>query len=179
MNGLKEKILELGATNVGEVKVSQIPFDKNLRMSCEANSCGNYGKNHMCPPLCGSEDELIAEIKKYEDAIIFQTITPLEDSFDFEGMGEAAKNHHKLTYAVWEEAKKLYPDCKMIANGGCGYCEKCAGFEGEPCRFPDKALTSLSACCINVSSLAKKAGMKYINGANTVTYFSGIFLGKK
>lgn len=178
MSTLLEKIIEFGASNAGEIKVSDIAFDKSLRKSCEANFCGNYGKNHTCPPGCGDEEELIEKIKKYEDAIIFQTITPLEDSFDFEGMEEAAKNHNKLTYAVWDEAKKLYPDCTILAAGGCSYCEKCAGIDGEPCRFPEKAITSLEAHCINVSTLAGKAGMKYINGENTVTYFSGVFFNK-
>ena len=42
---------------------------------------------------------------------------------------------------------------------------------GEPCRHPDLAMSSLETYGINVSELAKAAGMKYINGQNTVTYF--------
>jgi len=39
---------------------------------------------------------------------------------------------------------------------------------------PDRAMPSLEAYGINVSLLAKTSGMKYINGANTVTYFGAV-----
>ena len=37
-----------------------------------------------------------------------------------------------------------------------------------------KMIASLETYCVNVSQLANKCGMKYTNGANTVTYFSAI-----
>ena len=43
--------------------------------------------------------------------------------------------------------------------------------KGEPCRFPEKAFPSLEAYGVFVSKLAQACGMRYINGANTVTYF--------
>lgn len=57
-------------------------------------------------------------------------------------------------------------------------CRRCAKMDQAPCRFPDQALASLEAYGVNVSLLAPQAGMQYINGANTVTYFGAIFLGK-
>ena len=48
------------------------------------------------------------------------------------------------------------------------------GFGVEPCRFPEKAIGSLEAYGVNVSLLAQTAGMRYINGQNTVTYFGAI-----
>jgi predicted metal-binding protein len=48
---LAEKIVELGAYNAGFIEVSEIPFDRELRKSCEMNYCGNYNKNWTCPPM--------------------------------------------------------------------------------------------------------------------------------
>ncbi|HPE96129.1 MAG TPA: DUF2284 domain-containing protein, partial [Bacillota bacterium] len=63
--------------------------------------------------------------------------------------------------------------------GGCGLCETCAAKEKKPCRHPDKAFSSLEAYCMNVSLLAEKCSMEYINmidgSYDTVTYF-GIIL---
>ena len=61
-----------------------------------------------------------------------------------------------------------------LGAGGCGVCKPCAKQSGEPCRFPELAMPSLEAYCINVSELARAAGMKYINGPNTVTYFGAV-----
>ena len=62
----------------------------------------------------------------------------------------------------------------FLCAGGCRICEVCAKKTGEPCRHPELAMPSLEAYGVNVSKLATAAGMKYINGQNTVTYFSGV-----
>jgi predicted metal-binding protein len=72
-------------------------------------------------------------------------------------------------FAEWGLNKVLH-----LGAGGCGVCEVCAKRTGEPCRFPEKAMPSLEAYCINVSELARAAGMKYVNGQNTVTYFGAV-----
>ena len=62
-----------------------------------------------------------------------------------------------------------------LTAGACGVCKTCAKQEALPCRFPDRATSSLEAYGIHVSRLAESAGMRYINGVNTVTYFAAIF----
>ncbi len=166
--------IEMGADKVYVLPVSEIPFDAGLREFCVANRCGHYNRNYACPPSVGEPDAVIAQAKKYSGALIFQTISPLEDSFDFEGMMEAGANHTKLTDCVYAHIKLDHPDCMSLSAGGCSICERCAKMDDLPCRFPEKATSSLEAYCINVSSLAEKCGMKYINGVNTVTYFSAI-----
>ena len=63
----------------------------------------------------------------------------------------------------------------QLTAGKCTVCKVCTLIENKPCRFPDKAISSLEAYCMNVSILAKLCHMNYINGQNTVTYF-GAFL---
>jgi predicted metal-binding protein len=129
----------------------------------------------MCPPDVGDIDTLMAEVKKYDYALVYQTVTVLEDSFDFEGMIAAKKR----TYPISQSLRDVFFDMNIskvlhLGAGGCGVCEKCAKQTGEPCRFPKKALPSLEAYGINVSALAKSAEMKYINGQDTVTYFGAV-----
>ena len=61
-----------------------------------------------------------------------------------------------------------------LGAGGCGVCKVCAKRSDEPCRFPDLAIASLESYGVNVSAMAASAGMKYINGVNTVTYFGAV-----
>ena len=167
-----ETIRSSGARGVGVCAVSDIVFDKSLRGCCEANYCGAYGKNYACPPLSGTADEMIERVKKFDRAIVFQTVSALSDSFDFEGMTKAAKNHTTLHLELLKKTGVSF----SLAVGGCGICESCAAVSGEPCRFPSRVIHSLEASCINVSELARTVGLNYINEENTVTYFSAFFL---
>ncbi|MGI5896975.1 MAG: DUF2284 domain-containing protein [Oscillospiraceae bacterium] len=175
-NQLKEKLEQLGVSHAAVLPVKQIPFDRELRGMCEANRCGAYGKNWMCPPYCGEIDELIAHAKSYKTAVVFQNIYHISDSFDIEGMQEASGNHRDLTRRIYAD-KSLTPEGSlMLGAGGCNYCKRCAAADDKPCPFPDKAFASLEAYGIYVSQLAEAAGLKYINGQNTITYFSAILL---
>jgi len=170
-------ILDHGAHKAGVVKVADIPFDAALRKACEVNACGKYGMNHTCPPHVGEIENLVARAQGYETLYLFQTIGQLEDSYDFEGMMEASSVHKSITQAVADELP--IPDCLVLSAGGCNLCERCAVLDDAPCRIPDRALASLESYGINVSKTAALAGMKYVNGVNTVTYFSGIFIHKE
>lgn len=174
MEKLIGRALEAGANNAYIIEVNQIPFDPELRKFCEANRCGKYNRNHACPPSVGTPEELIARAREYACALVFQTISPLEDSFDYEGMVEAGEKHNRLTNELYAGVRDEYEGCLVLSAGGCSICERCAKMDDQPCRFPDKAISSLEAYCMNVSQLAEKCGMKYINGVNTVTYFSAI-----
>ena len=180
MEQLRSKVLELGAFRAEMVCPAEIVTDASFRKMCEAKMCGNYGKNYKCPPDIGDIEELMAQIKSYDMALVYQTVGELEDSFDFEGMAEVAAKHDKLSWAVWDYTDEVYgkEGILHLGAGGCTRCPVCGKKTGEPCRFPDRALGSLEGYGINVSKLAAQAGMKYINGQNTVTYFGAVFMKK-
>ena len=165
----------LGADHVGLVPVEEISFEPAFRSLCEQNACGMYGRSWMCPPEVGEIHALIAQARQYEIALVFQTIDHLVDIYDFEGMMAAGDRMNRLLQAVRKEAP---PNALILGAGGCRRCRRCAKMDQAPCRFPDQALASLEAYGVNVSLLAPQAGMQYINGVNTVTYFGAIFLGK-
>jgi len=172
---LVKTCIEAGAYKAFVISTGKIPFDENFRSYCEANSCGNYGKNYACPPNVGDSKELIEKAKSYKKALVFQTVTEIEDSFDFEGMKEAALKHSKVADTINKDIKEQSNNYLQLTAGKCSVCEICALIENKPCKFPDKAISSLEAYCMNVSILAELCHMKYINGQNTVTYF-GAFL---
>ncbi len=172
---LCEKALSLGAYKAAVIPVSDVTTERSFRTLCEQNVCGNYGKNWACPPDAGDIDELIGVLRSYEYIFVYQSVGVLEDSFDIEGMAEAAKNHRALIMNVIEQCNKLVFKRRLyLGAGGCTLCEVCAKRTNEKCRHPDRAVPSLEAYGVNVSLLAKAAGMKYINGQNTVTYFGAV-----
>lgn len=177
---LKETILRLGADRVGAVRVADMKFDPAFRDLCRSNACGMYGKNWMCPPDIGPVEDLICEVQSHRTAVVWQTVDELEDSYDFEGMLRAGERINRLSRSVRRFLRERKIErFLLLGAGGCRLCKRCAKLDGLPCRFPDEAMSSLEAYGINVSALAPLAGMKYINGENTVTYFGAALLGKR
>lgn len=165
--------VSLGARKASLISIEDISFEPAFRNACIQNLCGMYGRCWMCPPDVGPVDALISRAKQYRYALVFQTVFPLEDSYDIEGMLDAGKRHNDLLHTLSEQMKGTPFLC--LSCGACMVCDSCAKVEGVPCRFPEKATASLEAYGIDVSQLAKACEMNYINGINTVTYF-GAFL---
>lgn len=170
------RALSLGAKNAAVLPVERIHFDRAFRELCASNACGNYGRCWMCPPDAGDIDVLMAKAKTFSQALVYQTVGTLEDSYDFEGMMEAGQRHNVLAQSLSDAFAQIPFACVLhLGAGGCRVCETCAKRTNEPCRFPDRAMASLETYGVAVSELAQACGMRYINGENTVTYF-GAFL---
>ena len=167
--------LSLGAYKAAVIPVDSIETDASFRDLCAANVCGNYGRNWMCPPDAGDIHDLMAALHTYSYALVYQTVSELEDSYDFEGMMEAGARHNQLM-ATLRTSLNTEPLSRTLhlGAGGCRMCEVCAKRTGEACRHPDLAVASLETYGVNVSKLAPAAGMKYINGKDTVTYFGAV-----
>ena len=164
--------LEAGAYRAGVISTDEVKTDAAFRKMCEQNLCGNYGRSWMCPPDAGPIEELMAEVRTFSHILVYQTVGELEDSYDFEGMMEAGARHNQVVRRIRDELRaEPLKRVLHLGAGGCRMCETCAKKTGEPCRHPELAMSSLETYGINVSELAKAAGMKYINGQNTVTYF--------
>lgn len=170
-----EKVLALGAYKANIILAKDIVLDRAFRDMCAANSCGMYGRCYMCPPDVGDIDRLMAQVGEYKYALVYQTVSNLEDSFDFEGMIAAKKRTYPLAQALRGVFADAGVTCVLhLCAGGCGVCRRCAKQDGLPCRAPELAMPSLEAYGVNVSALAKAADMHYINGQNTVTYFGAV-----
>ncbi|MBQ7786479.1 MAG: DUF2284 domain-containing protein [Clostridia bacterium] len=176
---LEGEVKNLGADHAAVIDASEIALDARFRTMCEANSCGVYGKCWMCPPDAGEIGALMQRVRTYRHALVFQQISPLEDSFDIEGMWEAKEKHHRLCQSVRTACVEMGTEHPLLLGAGkCGICKSCAKLDEKPCRFPHLAYSSLEAHGIDVTKLAASAAMKYTNGANTVTYFGVVLFGE-
>lgn len=171
---MREKILAMGLDRVEELPVSDIPFEPSLIDLCAANRCGNYNKCWTCPPRTGEISSLIRAAKQFSTAFVFQKIYQIEDSFDIEGMFAANKKFQKIIRNLATGFSQKKEKVLLLGAGGCRICKTCSAVEEKPCRHPDLACPSLESYGIQVSELAQRCGMKYINGVNTVTYFGAV-----
>ena len=177
LNQLAEKAKELGAAAAGVIKTSDIQFSEEFRTLCEQNACGKYGTNWMCPPASESFEEVKTKVLAFSAGVVFQSIHQLEDSFDFDGMMKAEDIHRKIFTRILNYIH-LDMGCSGVLAlnaGACKVCKKCTYPEGETCRYPDKAIASLEAYCIDVDALLACCDIAYNNGPNTVSYV-GLFL---
>ncbi|MBP1586942.1 MAG: DUF2284 domain-containing protein [Clostridia bacterium] len=176
LHELSELAVSLGAFKASVIPVSDVETDVYFRELCRKNVCGNYGNNWMCPPDAGDIDELIRQLNSYEYMLVYQSVGEIEDSYDFEGMMTAAAAHRDLMERVRGavDLRDDIPRLLYLGAGGCSVCKACAKKTGEPCRHPERATASLETYGVNVSRLAAAAGMNYINGQNTVTYFAAV-----
>ena len=142
LESMAARIEELGADHAAVIAVKDIAFDPIYRTYCEANTCGNYGRNWRCPPDEGPIDELIEKAKGFDYAVVYQTIGELEDSFDFEGIMELGERHAEAFDKFADEVRKIYPGTLVLGDGACRRCKTCT-YPDAPCRFPDRMVSSM------------------------------------
>lgn len=174
----KEQLLQIardsGFETVAELDVSTLKALDDVRDMCEVNTCGMYGARWSCPPGCGEISECEAKMKQYAHGILVQTVGDIEDSLDFEGIMEVKENHDTRFKACVEKLREQVPDLLPLADGACTICSKCT-YPDEPCRFPDKSLSSMEAFGLFVSDVCRKNDVAYNYGPGKMCY-SGCFL---
>jgi len=174
LNQIEQDLNQMQLNQYTFINPKEIIFSKDVRDMCALNSCGRYNTNWQCPPGVGELDTLECRAKSYEHALMFNTVSPLEDSYDYEGMMAAQDIFTQICSEVLSAVAKVSDDCYIMGAGGCKLCDKCT-YPNEPCRFPKKAIASVEACGIDIYTISGKFGFKYINGVNTVTYFGIAF----
>lgn len=159
----------MGFSDACLIKTGSIPFEPAFRICCEDNSCGKYGVNYSCPPDCGAAEEMEAKIKAYPHGLVLQTMWDI-DYDDPAAIKRCKGEHNRLTRELIAKLQDKTIGF-MIGASGCGLCEVCAIVDGEPCRFPDKMASCMSAYCIYVQRLAEENGMEYDSGPGIVNFF--------
>ena len=141
---------------------------EDVRSMCAADKCGAYGKNWTCPPYCGTLGECAERIRTYSRGILVQTVGKLEKTIDTKGYRRAEEKHLANLHTLYEEIRKAYPDALCLGSGGCRVCKECA--YPAPCRFPEKAISSMEAYGLFVTQVCRDNGAQYHHGEKTVTY---------
>ena len=168
---LKDPSLPFAVHELAWLAPCDVPFDARVREMCASNRCGLYAKTWTCPPAVGDWEALRDECYTYAHALVFTTKHVLEDDFDFEGIQQSGVLHKQLDRTLDEQLGAEKIPHLLYSAGGCSLCKACT-YPDAPCRHPERVHRSMEACGIDVGALARKCGLKYNNGPQTVTYFS-------
>ncbi|HIS27744.1 MAG TPA: DUF2284 domain-containing protein [Candidatus Pullilachnospira intestinigallinarum] len=169
---MKELARREGFDNAEFLGTNQLQFDSALRRYCEENACGNYGNNYACPPSCGTPGQMEEQVRRYDRALVLQTIQKVEDLTDSRQIREARALHNERTWNLSDRFEAEGITGLRIMAGPCTACSTCAICRKAPCRFPEKKASCLSAYCICAEKMAESCRMPYWCGENTVAFFS-------
>lgn len=171
---IKESALAAGFTAAEYISVSALVFQPEFRKYCVENECGNYGKNYACPPDCGTVEEMQKRVLPYQNALVFQSRSHIDDAFDDVLTKPLKKRHTQMTLQTVKNCHSLgLPDNGLfIMAGPCNFCDVCKLQKGLPCCHEDLRFSCLSAYCIDVTELANSCGMDISWDGNTVSFFS-------
>ncbi len=164
-----------GFSHAGPLDVATLKCLPEVRDMCAAGRCNKYGHCWTCPPGCGTLEENEAAMHRYSAGILVQTTRELEDDFDYENIEMCAKLQQEHLTALSDALRPLYPGMLVLGAGGCTRCKTCT-YPDAPCRFPDKALSSMEAYGLFVSDVCTKNGLGYYYGPGTITYTGCILL---
>ena len=165
--------LEMGFSHGGVLNAATMELKEEVRQMCAA--CSMYDKRWSCPPGCGSLEELRANIGAYKTGILVQTTGELEDQFDAETMMETEARHKENFARLHKKLRETYPNLLALGAGCCQLCKVCS-YPDEPCRFPEKMVSSMEAYGLVVTEVCRANGMAYNYGKNTITYTSCFLL---
>ena len=147
---------------------------EDVRQMCAADACRAYGKNWTCPPHCGSLDECAAKIRGHSRGLLLQTVGQMAKAIDTRAYRRTEERHLSQFHALAERIRAVHPDALCLGSGGCRICKKCAW--PEPCRFPERACSSMEGYGLFVTQVCRDNGLAYHHGEKTITYTACILL---
>ena len=166
---------EAGFSAWADLDVSTIELKPEVRDMCAVNSCGQYGKRWSCPPGCGTLEECTGRLKGFTQGILVQTYGEIEDGFDFEAMMEIEADHKEHFLEMYDALQESGAQVLAIGAGCCTQCAKCT-YPEEPCRFPEKMISSMEAYGMLVLEVCKANGLTYYYGSDKMAYTSCFLL---
>lgn len=150
------------------VPSAEVVFRPGFRRYCQDNVCGKYGKNPSCPPSCGEPEELRRALTAHGRVLTLQSRWDIRPPYPKEELARAKWEHNHRAL----ELAKVLPGALYAGACECSLCPHCPAERGEPCRFPDRRYSCLSAYCVDVAALAVRCGMPYFLPEGGIALFS-------
>ena len=154
------------------IDTSELLFSERIRTICE-QECPMYGKSWACPPAVGSVAECEARCRSYPKALMFTTVTEVNDIADLEEALATRAPHEEITREIAALVKAEAGDVLVLSTEACAFCEKCA-YPDAPCRHPERMFPCVESHGIIATAIAEAHGIEFFNG-NIVTWFSLVF----
>ena len=144
-----------GFTGAAVLPVRELVVVPEYRRFCAQNLCGNYGFLPACPPMSGTVEEMTADMRRYQTALILMIETTPVDYWDTAEQKAAKKHQNLLTEQLMEQ---------MRADGLTDLLMMGAG--------PWKHASCMSAYCVDAQRMADAVHMKCWADDGKIRYFS-------
>ena len=127
---------------------AELEFDFSFRGYCEQNLCGNFGTNFLCPPFCGTPEDLKNMLLEHKQILVLKSEHNICDIMDKKQLEKAQSRHNTATLNLISRLENKRREVALCSPQELGFpsfvCARC-----------------LSAYCINVKNMAEKCGMSY------------------
>lgn len=143
------------------VPTERIVVDAQFRPFCEENLCGKYNANYSCPPDCGTVEEVRDRLMAQDRALVLQTIWNIGSYENKQAVLKSKKTHNAAILRLTEKLRRAGLKGFCLGYGGCPLCDPCKRVTNEPCAFPEKRISCMSAYCIDVAKLAAECGLTF------------------
>ena len=168
-----DKARERGCTTAELMLAKELAVDDRVRLKCRLNTCGNYGRNLMCPPHVPELAEAARIFNRYTFALVIQVTSPMPGT-DYREVYTKLKNQfNEIITALEKDAfRQGFTLATGFSGGNCTICEICAGQEeASCCRFPEKARPSMEAFGLDVGAVCRHLGLPadFVPGEITLT----------
>ena len=148
---------DFGFTDAALLPVADLVVVPAYRCFCEENLCGNYDVLPVCPPMSGTVEEMTANMRRYQTALVL-TIETTPNCYTDKAEQKAAKRAQNiLTEQLMDQ---------MRADGQTDLLMMGAG--------PWKHASCMSAYCVDVAELVSRCGLPFVWDANKLHLFGMI-----
>ena len=152
---------DFGFTDAALLPVADLVVVPAYRCFCEENLCGNYDVLPVCPPMSGTVEEMTANMRRYQTALVL-TIETTPNCYTDKAEQKAAKRAQNiLTEQLMDQ---------MRADGQTDLLMMGAG--------PWKTASCMSAYCVDAQKMADAVHMKCWENDGKIRYFSLILFGQ-
>ena len=152
---------DFGFTDAALLPVADLVVVPAYRCFCEENLCGTYDVLPVCPPMSGTVEEMTANMRRYQTALVL-TIETTPNCYTDKAEQKAAKRAQNiLTEQLMDQ---------MRADGQTDLLMMGAG--------PWKTASCMSAYCVDAQKMADAVHMKCWENDGKIRYFSLILFGQ-
>lgn len=143
------------------IPTNEIVIEPSFRPFCEENRCGKYNANYSCPPDCGTVEETTRRLRQYPRALVLENIFEIGSYENKAKISEVRRQHNAAVLRLTDALRGAGLEGFCLGYGGCPLCDPCKRVSGEPCAFPERRISCLSAYCIHVAKLAERCALPF------------------
>ena len=154
-----EVLARKAGVEIHEIDAKKICPKESVRLKCQVPLCEFYEVCKVCPPNIPSVRQFSEALQDYTRAFLVVLREKIKDIAmyrkDFSAELRLAEIVSKLELTAFQHGYYL---TLGLCVGGCKLCSKCPP-PGEPCRHPFKARPGPEGFGIDITALAREAGV--------------------